>query len=214
MRSIPAIDVVRLGRIGYCSALKLQQSYRKRLLDDADAHNALLLLEHDPVYTIGLRSKEYSAELESRLKSLGADFQRTNRGGLITFHGPGQLVAYPVINLKLFGIGMRTYVQRLEEVVILTCHAALRHWCRDVRTHWCVGRRQQDCGYWLVEHLSPILVLRWQVIVFRTKWKHIKTKWSKIGKQFEYEFIVIDFNIYLIIIHGKCALIGRSSYVR
>ena len=49
-----------------------------------------------------LKFQEYSVEEETYLKSLGADFVRTNRGGLITFHGPGQLVAYPILNLNLF----------------------------------------------------------------------------------------------------------------
>lgn len=81
----------------------------------------LLLVEHDPVYTIGIRTSGYGPEEEARLKSLGADFCRTNRGGLITFHGPGQLVAYPVINLKDFGLGMRAYIQNVESTVIETC---------------------------------------------------------------------------------------------
>ena len=75
-----------------------------------------MVVEHDPVYTTGMRSKVlsseeiclslycftkvYSPEEEVRLKKLGADFVRTNRGGLITFHGPGQLVAYPILDLK------------------------------------------------------------------------------------------------------------------
>ena len=75
------------------------------------------MVEHDPVYTTGMRTKVhkftflidviitnilevYSVEEEVRLKALGADFVRTNRGGLITFHGPGQLVAYPILDLK------------------------------------------------------------------------------------------------------------------
>ena len=62
----------------------------------------LVLVEHPPVYTTGLRSKVYSRADEERLLALGADFVRTNRGGLITFHGPGQLVAYPVLDLRQF----------------------------------------------------------------------------------------------------------------
>ena len=53
----------------------------------------------------GIRTQDYSRDDEARLRALGADFHKTNRGGLITFHGPGQLVAYPVINLKHFQIG-------------------------------------------------------------------------------------------------------------
>src|SRR5271157_1139605 len=52
---------------------------------------------------------------------LGADFVRTDRGGLITFHGPGQLVAYPIINLKAFRLGMKTYICQLQKTVIGTC---------------------------------------------------------------------------------------------
>lgn len=57
-----------------------------------------------------------------RLRNLGAEFRKTNRGGLITFHGPGQLVAYPVINLKHFKTSVRWYVNRLEETVINVCN--------------------------------------------------------------------------------------------
>lgn len=56
-----------------------------------------------------------------RLKSLGADFKKTNRGGLITFHGPGQLVAYPVLNLKHFKTSVRWYVTNLEQTIIELC---------------------------------------------------------------------------------------------
>ena len=56
---------------------------------------------------VGLRDKAFTDEDMDRLKSLGADVHRTNRGGLATFHGPGQLVAYPIINLKKHSIGLR-----------------------------------------------------------------------------------------------------------
>lgn len=58
---------------------------------------------------------------EQRLKSLGAEFRRVNRGGLITFHGPGQLVAYPILNLKHFKTSVKWYVSSLEETVIKLC---------------------------------------------------------------------------------------------
>ena len=53
----------------------------------------------------GIRDRGYTSKDEDNLRALGADFYRTNRGGLITFHGPGQLVAYPIINLKHFNLG-------------------------------------------------------------------------------------------------------------
>ncbi|CAI4227777.1 unnamed protein product [Auanema sp. JU1783] len=83
--------------------------------------NFLLALEHFPVYTVGIRSKLYSIEEELRLKSLGADFFRTSRGGLITFHGPGQLVLYPIFNLHAISPkkhGVRTFVSSIEQVII------------------------------------------------------------------------------------------------
>ncbi|CAJ0600866.1 unnamed protein product [Cylicocyclus nassatus] len=83
--------------------------------------NFLLAVEHTPVYTVGIRSKLYTEEEELKLKALGADFYRTSRGGLITFHGPGQLVIYPIFNLKHIAprpIGVKKYVEMLEQIVI------------------------------------------------------------------------------------------------
>ncbi|KJH43383.1 lipoyl(octanoyl) transferase [Dictyocaulus viviparus] len=81
--------------------------------------NFLLAMEHCPVYTVGLRSSLYSKTEENKLKKLGADFHRTSRGGLITFHGPGQLVMYPIFDLKRIGmrpVGVRRYVELLEQI--------------------------------------------------------------------------------------------------
>ena len=73
------------------------------------------------VYTVGIRTSEYPESEELRLKALGAEFYKTNRGGLITYHGPGQLVAYPILNLSLFTKSIKWYVCRLEETVIQMC---------------------------------------------------------------------------------------------
>lgn len=117
-----AVRVVYLGRISYPNALKIQQHHIKQLLDLSNSSpNTLLLCEHEPVYTIGIRQAPYPPEEEQRLKNLGADFVRTNRGGLITFHGPGQLVCYPVLNLGCFKKSVRWYVCELERTVINTC---------------------------------------------------------------------------------------------
>lgn len=118
------IQVVSLGRVSYTRGLEYQNACARQLLDIAepdDSGNTLLILEHDPVYTVGLRSRNYTPEIELKLQSLGADFHRTNRGGLITFHGPGQLIAYPVINLKHFRLGMKAYIGKLEQSVMRTC---------------------------------------------------------------------------------------------
>jgi lipoyl(octanoyl) transferase len=81
----------------------------------------LLVLEHDPVYTVGLRSHRYPESVETDLRRLGADFHRTNRGGLITFHGPGQLVVYPILHLRHWGLGVKSYVYNLEQAIIEAC---------------------------------------------------------------------------------------------
>lgn len=79
------------------------------------------MVEHTPVYTIGIRTKHYALKEEENLRRLGAEFYKTNRGGLITFHGPGQLVVYPIINLKRFKPSIKWYVCTLEKVVIDIC---------------------------------------------------------------------------------------------
>ena len=80
--------------------------------------NTLLLLEHPPVYTLGRLSKpEHLLVSPEELAAAGADVVETDRGGQITFHGPGQLVAYPVVDLKGWG-GPLKYVRTLEQVII------------------------------------------------------------------------------------------------
>ncbi|GLG97641.1 Putative lipoyltransferase, partial [Gryllus bimaculatus] len=118
------ILVLVAGRMDYRTALKLQYllaSNHKNPSLCEKTNNTLVLIEHDPVYTVGIRDKSYSHEDEKKLKALGAEFHRTNRGGLITFHGPGQLVVYPIINLKEFKPSMRWYVSQLENTVIALC---------------------------------------------------------------------------------------------
>ncbi|XP_068154319.1 putative lipoyltransferase 2, mitochondrial [Drosophila tropicalis] len=120
----PLVTIVRAGRHSYTAGLELQRKLAestKNRPDFADFRNYIVLQEHDPVYTIGIRTRGYTIEDELRLRHLGADFHRTDRGGLITFHGPGQLVAYPVLDLRQFKPSMRWYVATLEQLVIETC---------------------------------------------------------------------------------------------
>ncbi|KAM9317702.1 octanoyl-[acyl-carrier-protein]:protein N-octanoyltransferase LIPT2, mitochondrial [Pholidichthys leucotaenia] len=118
--SRPVVEVVRLGLLPYQEALALQQVYVDRHHGSRPAH-ALLLCEHTPVYTTGIRQKPYPESQLAQLRQLGADVHRTNRGGLITFHGPGQLVCYPVLNLGSFKKSVRWYVSQLEQTVISLC---------------------------------------------------------------------------------------------
>jgi len=106
-----------LGQVEYPVAWALQ----KRLAEERARGirpDMLLLLEHPPVYTTGKR--DAAANLRTPERMLGAPLIPTDRGGDITFHGPGQLVAYPIIDLRAARLGIMDYVRRLEALVIAT----------------------------------------------------------------------------------------------
>lgn len=119
----PIVHILRTGLIKYAQGLSLQKFITSAYREDSKIpfKNVLILTEHQPVYTIGIRTKDYRIDDEVHLRSLGAEFFKTNRGGLITFHGPGQLVAYPIINLKDFKPSIRWYVCHLEQTIIDLC---------------------------------------------------------------------------------------------
>lgn len=121
----------RDARIVKSPASNCSSSIRDERLANHQPGNSLLLLEHNPVYTIGIRSQPYNHEYVTKLQrtlndhNLKADFVATNRGGLITFHGPGQLVAYPIIYLGDFNRSVpnksvKAYVKKLENTIIDT----------------------------------------------------------------------------------------------
>ena len=83
--------------------------------------NYLLFCEHPNVYTIGKSGSENNLLLNNfELQKKGVSFFKINRGGDITYHGPGQIVGYPIINLEAFSLGVKQYIFQLEEVIILT----------------------------------------------------------------------------------------------
>jgi len=105
-----------LGRISYGTALELQEDIvRKKIAGDAQDH--LLLLEHEPVYTMGRTRNESSLGEENKLPY---PVHRINRGGEATYHGPGQLVGYPLLDLNSYGRDLHKYLRFLEEVLIVT----------------------------------------------------------------------------------------------
>lgn len=114
-----------LGKIYYKDGLTIMRKLTREHLASLQGQNRpapknmLLLCEHFPVYTTGVRDKNVK-DIEY-LERLGAEFQFTDRGGLITFHGPGQLMCYPILNLTQFKKSISWYNQQLEEVGILTC---------------------------------------------------------------------------------------------
>ena len=87
--------------------------------DTSDDAGWLLTVEHPPVYTLGKSGKAQNLLVgEEFLRAMGAEYYHIDRGGDITFHGPGQAVCYPILDLARLGIGLREYIFRLEESVI------------------------------------------------------------------------------------------------
>ena len=106
-----------LGRVEYREAWDLQRVLaRRRALGEVP--DRLLLLEHPPVFTTGRRGPGANLLMPEEL--LGAPLIETDRGGDITFHGPGQLVAYPVIDVREAGLTVISYVRAIEETIIRT----------------------------------------------------------------------------------------------
>ncbi len=109
-----------LGRVEYGAAYELQ----RRLQAERDADRVpdlLLLVEHPPVITLGRRGSRDDVFLsDAELAARGIGIFETNRGGLVTYHGPGQVVGYPIVRLRALAVDAPTYVWRLEETIVRT----------------------------------------------------------------------------------------------
>ena len=108
-----------LGRLSYADGLALQEEIVARHLSGENA-DTMLLLEHEPVFTIG-RSPDRSSL--GNLASLPAPLVEIGRGGKATWHGPGQLVGYPILNLARYGQDLHHYLRALEGGLIQGCHS-------------------------------------------------------------------------------------------
>ncbi len=117
MDGAAACDYAWLGRVEYLEAWEYQQELARRRARGEIA-DTILLLEHPPVFTTGRRGP--GANLRLPEEALGAPLIETDRGGDITFHGPGQLIAYPIVDLRAAALSVVTYVRALEEAVIRT----------------------------------------------------------------------------------------------
>jgi lipoyl(octanoyl) transferase len=117
------INVVYLGRVDYATGLELQQTV-VHLVKEGRIGHTLLLLEHPPVITLGRNAGMQNIVAPREfLISQGVELFETNRGGDVTFHGPGQLVGYPIFDLRAFTprIGAVDFVRKIEETLIRTC---------------------------------------------------------------------------------------------
>jgi lipoyl(octanoyl) transferase len=144
MRQVKCID---LGLKDYKETWALQQEIQESLVRSATTGSdpggpaCLIFVEHPHVFTLGKSGKENNLLINPEfLASIGATFYKTDRGGDITYHGPGQLVGYPILDLNALGMGVKKYIELLEESIIST----LRHF--GVET----ARLAGATGVWIV----------------------------------------------------------------
>ncbi len=138
-------ELISLSFFPYKFALQLQ----RRIRDDRIAgsrSDTLILLEHEPVLTLGQTTKDsHWKERSDMINKQGIQIIKSERGGSVTFHGPGQIVGYPILLLREFCSGPKTYMQMLEEVII----AVLEEW--GIK-----GRRiEKLIGVWVEDPQNP-----------------------------------------------------------
>jgi len=115
-----AVGHVALGRAGYAEILALQRRLRDRRIEGTIG-DLVLTVEHEPTFTVGRRgSRANLLVAQEALDAAGIQVFEIERGGDITYHGPGQLVIYPILDLRGYGRDLRGYVERLEETTIRT----------------------------------------------------------------------------------------------
>ena len=115
---------VRAGRVAY-EAARAAQKRLEAARQAGEVPDVLLLLEHPPVYTKGRRSTADELPMgEDWYRLRGIEVRETDRGGRVTYHGPGQLVGYPIVSLKPYGGDVHDYIRRMERMII----AALADW--------------------------------------------------------------------------------------
>jgi lipoyl(octanoyl) transferase len=123
------VDVVDLGVMEYEEAYQRQTAELERVVASQDSMNIdrspgiLLLVEHPPVVTVSRRPGAASnlVASEAIFAQMGVQIRETDRGGDVTYHGPGQLVVYPILDLNTLNLGLHAYMRLLEEAVIRTC---------------------------------------------------------------------------------------------
>ncbi len=115
------LNIVRLGRIRYGAAMEIMEAQVMARIR-GEVPDTVYLLEHEPVLTMGRRAeKDHIVASEAQLSARGIEVFETGRGGDVTYHGPGQIVGYPVISLEPERKDVRRYVRDLEEMMVRVC---------------------------------------------------------------------------------------------
>ncbi len=138
-------NLLSIPFLSFAESLELQETLVKKRADERQ-RDTLILTEHEPVLTLGRTTKpEHWKPHWPELQDKGIVRHQTNRGGSVTYHGPGQIIGYPILRLKNFCPGPRIYVQKLEDVVIKTLEewgiAGCRHenlrgvWVKNGESH-------------------------------------------------------------------------------
>lgn len=109
--------IIDLGLIDFSAAYQLQKQIIREVLEDT--HSRLLICEHNPIFTLGrMGREEFFLDLPDKIRQRKIPIIRIDRGGEVTFHGPGQIIAYPIFNLNNSSKDLKIFLRKLEEVVI------------------------------------------------------------------------------------------------
>ncbi|GBD31452.1 MAG: octanoyltransferase [Gemmatimonadales bacterium] len=136
------LEVVGLGRIPYTEALELQRRLAKERIEKRRKNDLLLLVEHPPVVTLGRGFRpEHLSTPQALLQARGIEVHEIERGGDVTFHGPGQLVGYPIFDLTEHRTDLHWFLRQLEQALIV----ALEEFGIEA------GRREGYTGVWVLD---------------------------------------------------------------
>lgn len=155
MTAAPILHTRWLGRISYADALALQEDLVARKRANDSLGDELLLLEHEPVYTIGRTPDQSSLRGAAHLPH---PLFQINRGGQATYHGPGQLVGYPLINLRRYAPDLHRYLRWIEDVLIelLGSYAIVARRRESLTGVWIDDRKIASIGvgvrHWITMH--------------------------------------------------------------
>jgi lipoyl(octanoyl) transferase len=152
------ILVVRCGLVPYEEAL-VAQRWLEGARQEGEVPDVLLLLEHPPVYTRGRRSTDEELPMRAEWYEMqGIEVRETDRGGRVTYHGPGQLVAYPIVSLKPYDDDVHEYVRRLERVAIesLAQHGVAARTIEGLTGVWTKGEPSNERRRALNVHMADV----------------------------------------------------------